>query len=150
MRRIVCLVLLFLSFGPAAWAESPWKGTWVERKPSEQGRQTMTVEEAGSGWKLTYQISGPKVPGGALTLTVVTQLDGNDAPVMAAGKPTGQSMAIKRVDSHHTYTVLKLQGKETGISKSELSSDGKVLKVENAPVGATPDETKHVHYWDKQ
>lgn len=78
------------------------------------------------------------------------QLDGNDAPVMAAGKPTGQSMAIKRVDSHHTYTVLKLQGKETGISKSELSSDGKVLKVENAPVGATSDETEHVHYWDKQ
>ena len=66
MRRIVCLVLLFLSFGPAAWAESPWKGTWVERKPPEQGRQTMTVEEAGSGWKLTSQISGPKVPGGAL------------------------------------------------------------------------------------
>ena len=27
-----------------------WKGTWGERKPAEQGRQTMTVEESGSGW----------------------------------------------------------------------------------------------------
>jgi hypothetical protein len=109
----------------------------------------MTVEEAGSGWKLTYHISSPKLPGGTMTLTVVTQLDGKDAPVMHDGKPTGQTMAVKRVDSHHTFTVLKLQGKETGISKSELSSDGKVLKVQNGPSGSDASEMKE-HYWDKQ
>jgi hypothetical protein len=109
----------------------------------------MTVEEAGSGWKLTYKISGPKVPGGTVVYTVVTQLDGNDAPVMVGDKPSGQTMAIKRVDSHHTFTVLKYQGKETGISQSELSSDGKVLKVKNGPAGAEPSALKE-HYWDKQ
>ena len=150
MRRIAWVVLVLLSMSSAASAESPWKGTWVERRPPEQGKQTMTVEEAGTGWKLTYHITGPKVPGGTMILTVVTQLDGNDAPVMYEGKPSGQTMAIKRVDSHHTFTVLKLQGKETGISKSELSSDGKVLKVQNGPIGATADEMMQVHYWDKK
>ena len=83
-----------------------------------------------------------------MILTVMTQLDGKDAPVMKGDKPTGQTMAIKRVDSHHTVTVLKYQGKETGISTSELSPDGKVLKVQSGPPGAEPSGI--VRYWDKQ
>lgn len=59
-------------------------------------------------------------------------------------------MAIKRVDSHHTYTVLKFQGKETGISKSELSADGKFLTVQNGPVDASPNQMTQVRYWDKE
>lgn len=150
MRCIAWVVVVLLSMSSAASAESPWKGTWVERKPLEEGRQTMTLEEADTGWKLTYHISSPKMPGGTMILTVVTQLDGKDAPVMYEGKPSGQTMAIKRVDSHHTFTVLKLQGKETGISKSELSPDGKVLMVQNGPIGATTDQMMQVHYWDKR
>jgi hypothetical protein len=149
MKRLACVGLLIVSVSSSAFAESPWKGTWVERKPAEQGRQTMTVEESGSGWKLTYKATSPKIAV-MLVYTVVTQLDGKDAPVMAGDKPTGQSMAIKRVDSHHTFTVLKFQGKETGISKSELSPDGKVLKVQNGPVDASPEEMKQVRYWDKE
>lgn len=149
MKRIACVALLVVSVCSSASAESPWKGTWVERKPVEQGRQTMTVEESGSGWKLTYKATSPKMAG-VMVFTVVTQLDGKDAPVMAGDKPTGQSMAIKRVDSHHTYTVLKFQGKETGISKSELSADGKFLTVQNGPVDASPNQMTQVRYWDKE
>ena len=149
MKRVACVALLILSVCSLASAESPWKGTWVERKPVEQGRQTMTVEESGSGWKLTYKATSPKM-GGMMVFTVVTQLDGKDAPVMAGDKPTGQSMAITRVDSHHTYTVLKLQGKKTGISKSELSADGKFLRVQNGPLDASPDQMTQVRYWDKE
>jgi len=58
-------------------------------------------------------------------------------------------MGIRRIDSRHTVTVLKFQGKETGISKAELSSDGKVLTVvidyaASNPIG------KEIQYWDKQ
>ena len=148
MRRLAFVVLL-MSVSSVAWADSPWKGTWVERKPPEQGRHTMTVEEAGSGWKLTYQISNPKAPGRSVGLTVVTQLDGNDAPVIMGGKATAQTMAIKRVDSHHTFTVLKYQGKESGISKSELSPDGKLIKTENGLAGSDA-SAMTAHYWDKQ
>lgn len=149
MKRLASVALFIFFLCTSAFADSPWKGTWVERKPPEQGRQTMTVEEAGSGWKLTYKATSPKMAG-MMVFTVVTQLDGNDAPVMAGDKPTGQSMAVKRLDSHHTYTVLKFQGKQTGISKSELSPDGKVLKVQNGPIDAGPDQMKDVHYWDKE
>jgi hypothetical protein len=112
--------------------------------------QSMTVEEAGSGWKLTYRLVGPGAQEGVTT--VVTQLDGKDAPILINGKPSGQTMAIRKIDSHHTFTVLKSQGKEAGTSKAELSADGKVLKVENIMGGpgspGTP--TKSVVYWDKK
>ena len=39
-------------------------------------------------------------------------------------------MGIREIDSRHTATVLKFQGKEMGISKSEISPNRKVLKVE--------------------
>jgi len=68
------------------------------------------------------------------------------------GKPSGQTMGIKRIDSRHTVMVLKFQGKEAGISKAELSSDDKVLKVENEytdpnPIGLAG---KQIQYWDRQ
>ena len=72
------------------------------------------------------------------------------AGMMAFTVATGQSMAVKRVDSHHTVTVLKFQGEETEISKSELSADGEILKVQHGPGDASPDQMKDVHYWDKE
>jgi hypothetical protein len=58
-------------------------------------------------------------------------MDGTDVPVLVAGKPTGETMGIKSVDSHHTFTVLKVDGKQYGTSKAELSADLKTLTVEN-------------------
>jgi hypothetical protein len=40
-------------------------------------------------------------------------------------------MGVKRIDSRRTVMVLRFQGTKTGISNTEISSDGKVLKVEN-------------------
>jgi hypothetical protein len=44
-------------------ADSLLSGTWVFREPPQGGHLTMTVEEVGSGWKLTYKIVGPEAPG---------------------------------------------------------------------------------------
>lgn len=49
--------------------------------------------------------------------------------MLIAGKPSGETMGITRVDDHHTSTVVKLSGKPFGTSKSTLSADGKVLTV---------------------
>ena len=48
--------------------------------------------------------------------------------------------------------VLKFQGKEEGISKAELSPDGKVLKVENEYTDPNPNGLvgKQIQYWDRQ
>ena len=61
-------------------------------------------------------------------------------------------MEIRKVDGNHTFTVVKFEGKQTGISKSEISPDGKVIKTENdfAVSGPTGTAGKQVQYWDKQ
>jgi predicted SpoU family rRNA methylase len=51
--------------------------------------------------------------------------------VLIAGKPSGETMAITRVDDHHLSTIVKLNGKAFGTSKATLSPDGKVLTVVN-------------------
>ena len=110
----------------------------------------MTVEETGNGVKFTYKLVGPD--GSANTImSILSRLDGTDVPVLINGKPSGQSTAIRRIDSHHTSTVLKYEGKETGTSKSEISSDGKVLKVENDNTLTSPNGIvgKSTQYWDK-
>ena len=110
------------------------------------GPIALTVEAAGSGRKLTYKFADP-----AMVMTIVTQLDGKDAPVLLNGQPTGQTMAIKRIDDRHVFAVVKFQGNEGSTAKSELSADGKVLKVENMlPSGAAAGQVIEVEYWDKK
>jgi hypothetical protein len=102
----------------------------------------MIVEEVGTGWKFTYKVVGPDAAG-TIVSTVLSPLD---------GKPSGQTMGIKRIDSRHTVTVLKFQGKEAGISKSEISPDGKVLKIENEYATSNPNGLvgKQIQYWDRE
>ena len=144
MAFVVCL----LSLSSMVGAESLWSGTWVLREPPQGGRLTMTVEEVGSGWKLTYKLVGPDAPG-TIVSTVLTPLDGKDVPVLVDGQPSGQTMGIRRIDSRHTVTVLRFQGKETGISKAELSPNGKVLTVETDYATSNP-IGKEIQYWDRQ
>lgn len=144
MAFVVCL----LSLSSLVGADSLWSGTWVLREPPQAGRLTMTVEEVGTGWKLTYKVVGPSAPGSTVS-TVLTPLNGNDVPVLVNGKPSGQTMGIRRIDSRHTVTVLRFKGKETGISKAELSPNGKVLTVETDYATSNP-MGKEIQYWDRQ
>ena len=149
MRRLL-LALLTLSFASAAQAQVP-AGTWIKRGESPLA---MVVEPAGAGVKISYKAVGPdrKLREPAM-MTMETQLDGKEAPVlMADGKPSGQTMAVSKVDATHTTTVVKMNGKLYGTSKSELSADGKTLKVESEVPEASTGQpaSKLVEYWDKQ
>ncbi len=144
MAFVVCL----LSLSSLAGAESLWSGTWVLRVPPQGGRLTMTVEEVGTGWKLTYKVVGPAAPG-TIVSTVLTQLDGKDVPVLIEGKPSGQTMGVKKIDSRHTVGIVKFQGKEMGVSKGEISPNGKVLKVETDYASSNP-IGKETQYWDRK
>lgn len=147
MAFVVCLLSLSSMVGP----ESLWSGTWVLREPTQEGRPTMTAEEVGSGWKLIYMVAAPDTTG-ILYSTVLTQLDGKDVPVLVEGKPSGQTMGIKKIESRHTVTVVKFHGKEMAILKSEISPDGKVLKVETDYADPNPTGLvgKQIQYWDRQ
>jgi len=144
MAFVVCL----LSLSSMVAADSLWSGTWVLRQPSQGGRLIMTVEEVGSGWNLTYKVVGPDAPASTVS-TVLTPLDGKDVPLLVNGKPSGQTMGVRRIDSHHTVTVLRFHGKEKGISKAEISPDGKVLKVETDYEDSNP-IGKEIEYWDRE
>jgi hypothetical protein len=146
MLRLAFLLAL-LGFGTAALAQTSILelGTWVQRGAAAP--LVLTIQPEGSGRKLTYKI---RKPDGKLDptfeMTLVTQLDGKDSPTVINGKPTNETMAIKRLDALHAVTSLRRQGKEYGTSKAELSADGKVMKVEDHMFGTE----KKINYWDKK
>ena len=135
----IAFVVCLLSLRSMVGADSLWSGTWVLREPPQGGHLTMTVEEVGSEWKPTYKIVGPDASG-TIYSTVLTQLD---------GKLSGQTMGIKKIDSRHTVTDMKFQGKWMAISKSELSPDRKVLKVKTDYADSNPTGLigKQIQYW---
>ena len=129
-RRLVCSIVLLGALGPAKPLHAQvGVGTWVRKATDSMTAITMKVEACcDGGRRLTYHFD---INGTATLLTVESRFDGSDAEVLIAGKPSGETMAITRVDDHHTSTVVKLNGKPFGTSESTLSADGKVLTVIN-------------------
>ena len=89
----------------------------------------MTVDPCcNGGLRLTYQF---KIGNETFVMLVESPFNGSEVPVLLGGKPSGETMAIKTVDSRHWTAVLKMNGQPFGTSKGELSADGKILTVEN-------------------
>jgi hypothetical protein len=111
----------------------------------------MKVEEVGTGWKVTYKVVGPSAPGSSDSL-LLTPLDGKDVPVLIGGKPSGQTMAMKKLDGHHTVNVTKFEGKVISISKAELSTNGKVIKIQTDYPDSNPGAPAgtQIVYWDRK
>lgn len=155
MKRfaLALFLALFLALSAAPLrAESILElGTWVKRS---QGNAplVLTIEAAGTARRLTYRIrqaSGRLDPN--YEQVVVTQLDGQDAPLLDHGKPSGETMAIKRLDARHSFTVIKMNGKAIATSKAELSADGKLMTVENEYTGGGGMRPgKQMEYWDRK
>ena len=125
----VCAAALLGTFGPTSPANAQiGVGTWVRQAgPAKSGNMTMTVEACcNGGRRLTYRMSDT-----TLLMVVESPFDGKEVPVLVGGKPGGQTMAITQVDPRHTSTVVKMNGKPFGISKSALSADARTLMVEN-------------------
>jgi hypothetical protein len=145
--RPIAVVVCLLGLSALVQADGLPTGTWIRRDPMPGGAIALTVEAAGGGRKLTYKFADA-----SMVMTIVTQLDGKDAPVLLNGQPSGQTMAIKLIDDRHTFAVVKFQGKEGSTAKSELSADGKVLKVENMMPSSAggAGQVILVEYWDKK
>lgn len=149
-KHIISLVCL-LSRSSLVRADNLWSGTWVLREDASEGRLTMTVEEVGTGWKLTHEVIGPTAAASTVS-TVLTTLDGKEVPVLVNGRSSGQTMRIRKIDSHHTVAIMLSQGKGKFVSKSEISPDGKVFTVEtdyttSNPIGRARTQ---IEYWNRQ
>ena len=150
MKRVAIVVCL-ISAASGALAQLPLPvGTWIKR-PSSTPPMMMLIEPASPGIKITYKMLGPGgAPMNDKVVTVVTALDGKEAPMMIDGKDSGQTMATLRTDANHATTIVKMQGKDFGKSTTELSADGKTMKVENDFSVANPSVGKQIEYWDKR
>ena len=145
MKRIAGLLCL-LGLSASAAAPEEWYGTWVERSATPM---TLIVEPAGSATRFTYHMPPNFQP--QTVMSFETAFDGKDVVVFVDGKPTSEVMTIKRIDDRHIVSAWKMGGKMAGTSRSELSADGKVVKVENddaQPVGGAAAKT--TQFWDKK
>jgi len=126
-------------------------GTWV-RTPTKATPDSMTMKIevcCGGGRRLTYSLAAGNQ---TILMLLETKLDGNEAAVMVDGKPSGETMAIKRVDAHHAHTIIRMNGKEFATSDATLSPDGKTLSVINdcaSTAGCMP-VGKSTETWVKQ
>ena len=127
-RRLACGIALLSALSSARSLHAQLGvGTWVRQPTASMPSMTMTVEACcNGGRRLIYHID---INGTAMVLTVESRFDGSSAPVLIAGKPSGETMEITRVDDHHLSTVVKMNGKAFGTSKATLSADGKTLTV---------------------
>ena len=93
-----------------------------------------------------------RLNGGTTVMTLESRLDGQEAPVLVDGKPSGETMAIQRVDAHHTTTVVKLNGQPFGTSKATLSADGRTITVANDFSGSVGSQQagKFTEVWVRQ
>ena len=66
-----------------------------------------------------------------MTMTVDTPMNGTAVPALIAGKPSGETMAIKRVDDHHLTAVLKMNGQPFATYSATVSTDNKSMTVDS-------------------
>jgi hypothetical protein len=147
-KRLALGAAILLSLGSATPLSAQIEiGTWVRTVgPGTPGGMTMTVEACCKGGRRLIYIIGESKQ----RMTLDSPFDGTEVPVLLDGKPSGETMAIKRLDAHHAYTVLKMNGQPFATSTATLSADGNTLTVANeyvtAGAGGTPG-TKVTEVW---
>lgn len=152
MKAFIAVVVLLASAQPL-WASDALIGTWVPRNkqvaPGMAGSMTLVVDRFGAdGRKFTWHI---KINDKESVMVVESPMNGTEATVMVDGKPTAETMAVKRLDDRHSFTVIKMGGKPFGTSKGELSADGKTFTVENEFTPAAPNSPgKTTEIWDRK
>jgi len=146
--RLVCVAAFLSLLAWASQANAQWAvgTTWIRTDAEGKGVTMSVAACCNGGYRLTYQM--PPMGGQpAMVLTIDSPLDGTDAPTLIGGKPSGQTMAIKRVDDHHYTAVVKLNGQRMMTANGVVSADGKTMTVEDVTQGAG---TKTVETWTRK
>lgn len=148
LRRTGSLVLLLsVLFGisAASAADNPFVGTWktnLEKSkyspgpaPTKAGITTITPY-GDNGVKVT--VEGATPAGEKTTITYSANFDGKEVPFVqtAPGAVPGQTVSLKRIDSHTAERVTRLNGKILVTEHWVVSKDGKTRT--NTQTGAGP------------
>jgi len=129
-KRVIAGVVFTSALGWAAlaYAQIPI-GTWERTDAQGKGIVLTVTKCCNGGLRLVYSIPANQGQSAA-TLTVDSPMDGTEVPALVGGKPSGETMAIKRLDDRHYEGIVKMDGKPYGTSKSTLSADAKTITVE--------------------
>jgi hypothetical protein len=144
-RPVLAAVLLAsLIWASPARAQFLIGSTWVRTDDAGKG-VTLTIGACcNGGYRLTYQF--PAMGGQPATvLTIDSPLNGTEVPALANGKPSGQTMALKRVDDRHYTAAVKMNGQPLVTSNGTVSADGKAMTVETFPPSSP--STKIIETW---
>ena len=132
IRRLIAVFAFLLALGwvGQAYAQLGVGTTWL-RTDLKGIAIILTVEACcNGGLRLIWQV--PSIGGQpASTMTVDSPMNGTDVPALVDGKPTGETMAIKRVDDHHYSAIVKMNGQPFGTSNSTVSADNKTMTVDS-------------------
>jgi hypothetical protein len=144
-RRGASAFLLALGWAGQAHAQLAVGTTWLRTDPQGKGIVLSIEACCNGGLRLIWQI--PPMGGQpATTMTVDSPMNGTEAPMLVAGKPSGQTMAIKRVDDHHYSAIVKMNGQPFGTSNGTVSADNRTMTVDSA-FGVGSQAQKIIETW---
>ena len=147
MQTILMIFVFSIVLAGMLWSSDSELGTWLRTDALGKG-MTVKIEVSGTkgGRKLTYQVLAQNQ---MVVMIVDSPMDGTDVPVIVSGKPSGMTMAMKRVDDHHVNSVEKVNGQTFITSKGTFSDDFSTLTVEDEinPAAAGNQPTKQTETW---
>ena len=95
----------------------------------------------------------PVLPAGAdgtaYHWTFTAKFDGKDNPV-TGNSPFGDTVALTRVDSHTTRTIVKQGGKEVATQTTTVSADGKTRTTTTKGTDAKGQSIDAMSFYEKQ
>ena len=137
--------LLALGWAGLAHAQLGVGSTWLRTDAKGKGIILSVEACCNGGLRLIWQI--PSMGGQpASTMTVDSPMNGTEVPALIGGKPTGETMAIKRVDDHHYIAIVKMNGQPFGTSNGTVSADNKTMTVDSV-FGIGSQTQKTIETW---
>src|SRR3954453_1735859 len=126
-KRLLGIAVLVCVAGATALAQAsdPLVGTWKLNPEKSKGPYksgTSVFEADGDGVKGTVDLAA--ADGTAYHWTFAAKYDGKDNPV-TGNNPFGDSIALTRVDTHTTQSIVKQGGKQVATQTTTVSADGK-------------------------
>ena len=105
------------------WTLNPVKSTYQPGPPLKSQRRT--VERAGEGQRLRNVTV--TADSRCVIVGYTAKFDGKDYPV--TGSPYGDTVTLKRIDSHTVEAIVKKDGKVVLVDRRLVSNDRKVLTI---------------------
>src|SRR5258707_1054265 len=101
MKASACVIAVLFALASSSSLQAQFSvGTWVQTAPMKG--MTMNVDQCcNGGRRLTFHVPAGQT---TQTVTVDSRFDGSDVPEVVDGKPSGETMALKRVDDRRTTT----------------------------------------------